>query len=312
MPVADVKTLALGRSQEPLGVEDILALTSKGRGLYDDLLRRVQDPRDDPDLPGLGPNHHFNIRPLDTSLDAETIAAFNDAGHPVTNYILVAVRNLPSPLTAHIAKLHDPYQNFAHTGGKALLCMDNDASRDALFGQKGVGRLYMSDALAETFAREHGADWRDLEAIWRMNVQNQQTRGLVAALFGDRTDPQDFPAGDDSFFALLGSPNGKAVCRMLATYPDMFGRKSISKVRVFPIGSRRVQLNICWFLEKAPSPPTPTPSPAPATPDHPLSRKERRQHHRRLASQQLATSPSTPTRSSRRSHGRNISAASAP
>lgn len=270
----------------------------------------------------------------DIGIGNETSADLRGAGHPLTDYAFIVVCNLPSALTAHIAKLHGPYQNYAHTGGKTLLCIDNDASRDALFGQKGVRRLFMSDALAETCAwgvlglpkttmlnkgdrtdhsvvtKKYGADWRDLEAIWRINVQNQQTRGLVAAICGDRTDPQDFPAGDDKFFALLGSPNGKAACRMLTTYPDMFGRKSISRVRVFPIGSQRAQLNICWFLEKAPSPPTPPP--APATPDRPLSRREARQYRRRLASQQLATSPTTPTRSSRRSHRRNISAASAP
>jgi hypothetical protein len=40
-----------------LDPEKVLVLTDKGRGLYEDLVRRVQDPRDDPELPGLEPNY---------------------------------------------------------------------------------------------------------------------------------------------------------------------------------------------------------------------------------------------------------------
>lgn len=131
----------------------------------------------------------------------------------------------------------------------------------------------------------HGADWRAQEAIWRIVINNEQTQRLIVAICGaGSVDPQEFPAGDDRFFALLGSEHGKAPCRMLSTYPGMFGRKSISGVRVFPDGGLRDRPNLCWFLEQA-APPSPTPAPAlPATPDRPLSRKEARQYKKRLSS----------------------------
>jgi hypothetical protein len=43
----------------PLDPEAILPLANKGRGLYDDLLGRLQDPSGDPDLPGLDPNYRL-------------------------------------------------------------------------------------------------------------------------------------------------------------------------------------------------------------------------------------------------------------
>lgn len=188
-------------------------------------------------------------------------------------------------------------------------------SRDALFREGDADRLFMPGALAETCAwgglgsclpritaalttavtKEYGADWRGLEAVWRLVIINTETRQLILALCGDRTDPQDFSVGDDGFFALLGTENGRAPCRMLASYPGMFGRKHLSKVRVFPRVGSGMGPNICWFLEDAPPPPTP-PSPDPfATPDRPLSHEEARRYKKRVAaSHSSGVSPATP------------------
>lgn len=77
------------------------------------------------------------------------------------------------------------------------------------------------------------------------------------------------PSEDDYFFALLGSENGKGIARMLADFPHFYGRKTITKVRVYP--SSKVGPALCWFLEEVEEvkvPMTPT--------KNPLSRKEKR------------------------------------
>lgn len=44
----------------------------------------------------------------------------------------------------------------------------------------------------------------------------------------------EFAAGSDHFFALLATDNGKGVARMVAAYPEMFGRKIIDRVVIYP------------------------------------------------------------------------------
>ncbi|KAH6842293.1 hypothetical protein B0I37DRAFT_435651, partial [Chaetomium sp. MPI-CAGE-AT-0009] len=302
----------------PLAPEAVLTLANKGRGLYQDLVRRLQHLRPDPALPGLDPNYDLDPSPPEgATVGGGVDVAIGDAGHPLAGY--------PNPKQVvrppRRSRPMSPARRFTRTmpipGAK--LCMSNEAGRDIIFRQGGAGRLFMSDALAESgawVARVHGADWRGLEAIWRLIFDNERTQRLIVAVCGGRTDPQEFPAGDDRLFALLGSEHGKAPCRMLATYPDMFGRKALSRVGMFPDGGPRDRPSLCWFLEEAPPPPPPPPPTRgalapPATPDRPLSRKEARQYKRSLSSHASSASPVTPvtpTRPSRRSHARNLSA----
>lgn len=58
----------------PLAPEAILTLTDKGRGLYENLVRRVQDPRDDPELPGLDPD--YLLKPGTSLLDCLSALGF--------------------------------------------------------------------------------------------------------------------------------------------------------------------------------------------------------------------------------------------
>lgn len=71
-----------------------------------------------------------------------------NVGHPTTNYVYLGIINAPSPLD----RAEPIYQNYIHAEGRALLCTENFARRDVLFGQAGVERLYMSDALASSCA----------------------------------------------------------------------------------------------------------------------------------------------------------------
>jgi hypothetical protein len=82
-------------------------------------------------------------------------------------------------------------------------------------------------------------------------------------------------------FALLGTPNGKGPAWMLATYPEMFGRKVITSA-IVDVSTNKP--NICWVLEELENEPAPPPS-QPATPPS-LSRKGRRQEKKRRERQE--------------------------
>ncbi|KAK3291521.1 uncharacterized protein B0H64DRAFT_469279 [Chaetomium fimeti] len=298
----------------PLAPETVLALAAKGRSLYENLIHRLQHSRSDPALHGLDPNYEIEASHLeDATVGEELDVAIGNAGHPLAGYIFIQIRNNPSAVATPPA---DIYQNYAHAGGKALLWRGGTFVYVGRFGGDlclgCVGLMPTSPGSGLLQPRMHGTDWRGLGAIWRLIISNEQTQRLIGTICGGRLGPQEFLAGDDRFFALLGSEHGKAPCRMLSTYPDMFGRKCISRVGVFPNGGPRDRPSLCWFLEEAPPPPPPPPSPpAPTsttTPDRPLSRKEARQYKKRLASQASSASPVTPTRPSRRSHARNASA----
>lgn len=69
------------------------------------------------------------------------------------------------------------------------------------------GHTHRGSACADhnVVAREHGADWRDLGAIWRINVQNQQTRGREGSL---PPYPPSIP-GNTSSHSQLWLPRGR-------------------------------------------------------------------------------------------------------
>ncbi|KAL6697433.1 hypothetical protein J3F84DRAFT_407087 [Trichoderma pleuroticola] len=123
--------------------------------------------------------------------------------------------------TRHSAE--PPYQHYLHDEGKAILCMNNFARQDQLFGKP--GRLFWSDLMAVYFSQTMTACGRDtngLEAIWRINIVNQDTQNVIMTYCKDKA--VEFGTGDEGFYALLATDHGKGPARMLATYPRMFGR----------------------------------------------------------------------------------------
>ncbi len=65
---------------------------------------------------------------------------------------------------------------------------------------------------------------------------------------------------------------------MLATYPEMFGRRFMAGVRDFKHNNALPDL--CWLLEIPPSKPS---IPRPLTPNRPMSRKEMRKHRKTMS-----------------------------
>ncbi|KAH8893873.1 hypothetical protein GQ53DRAFT_821748 [Thozetella sp. PMI_491] len=254
-----------------------VSLVTKGRTLYGQLVRAIERSSDlDQRLPEIAPNYYTTIEPPSLAcIDVTTEDSLANANHPRDDYVFIEVHNSSFGTSGHSQSM---YQNYVHSGGKALLCMNNFANRDRFYRQP--GQMFWSDLMAVCCSRVmmvHSSNMKHLQAIWRVKIDNQVTQNLIAAICGeDDLAPVDIKAGEDNFFALLGTDHGKGPARMLATYPELFGRRCISQVRVFP---RKGKLpDLCWFLE--PVSLSQTVVPPPAAPDSPMSRKEKRKHRK--------------------------------
>lgn len=93
----------------------------------------------------------------------------------------------------------------------------------------------------------HGGSASSLRRVWRLMIDNDETRDIVSQIQSELNvrpgHTIELQSGNPFFFRLLGSDNGKGVARMLAEYPDKFGRKTIKSVRVHDIPA------LCWELE---------------------------------------------------------------
>ena len=74
--------------------------------------------------------------------------AFEEIGHPVSDYCFVYISNLDHAPTNPSASPEPIAQNYVHVGGKALLCINNFAKRDRLRGRP--ERMFWSDMMANS------------------------------------------------------------------------------------------------------------------------------------------------------------------
>lgn len=73
---------------------------------------------------------------------------------------------------------------------------------------------------------------------------NADTMGVIKRIQADQSLKDGADLGpSEGFWALLATDNGKGLARMLGTYPEYFGRKTIVKVRIW-------SQQLCWFLEE--------------------------------------------------------------
>lgn len=102
------------------------------------------------------------------------------------------------------------------------------------------------------------------------------TKAVISAVC--RGQSVELGPGDDGFYALLATEHGKGPARMLAAYPQMFGRRFMTRVWVFQYGGSCP--SICWILDKLPHP---EPQLPPLPPNRPMSKKEERKYKKMLA-----------------------------
>ncbi|KAH7014755.1 hypothetical protein EDB80DRAFT_678730 [Ilyonectria destructans] len=185
------------------------ALVSKGKELYAQMAREIHQRGDRVQpLPTIAPNYILTLDPpSEISIDAGMIRAIEDAGLPTNDYVFA--------LASNPGNQQHPYQSYVHIHGRAILCTCNYSDRDLFWKQP--GQIFWTDLMAVTFHRvttAYGGDTKGLETIWRLSIDNDAV--------------VDLQAGDDGFFALLGTDHGKGLARMLADYPEMFGRRIIA------------------------------------------------------------------------------------
>ncbi|QPH03757.1 hypothetical protein C2857_000127 [Epichloe festucae Fl1] len=219
----------------------------KGRQLHHDLLEAIRKHGNEfKEFPYHLDRYFFLWDDDDTlALDDCDLAAFHDAEVPTNGYKFCQVRNLDNDQAQGI------YQMYIQKKGEAIVCTDNRSDRDILT----TSRLFFSDLLAIAFQNAvstSGNSSKNLETIWRIWVENLDTRMVINHICPIEGTTRDIDTSDDDFFALLGTVNGKTIPRMLATYPQYFGRRIVTKARVINHRGRQFP-SICWFLKEAPT-----------------------------------------------------------
>lgn len=272
-------------------------LAAKGHRLYDAISEAITNQRSQPRaLPSLHEKYKINIdleRADDKFRDKspQPRTDNNDASYEGYSAHIRKIFSENDTPTEGYANMKikcegcdkgPAYINSIHKSGQALLCIANFSSYDPLRTNNLPGQMWWSDLIAiaiEMTMAETNGDPTTLQKIWRVNVINEKTNCMIDQARNDPstdTKKECFVLTPDSeyFFALLGTDNGAGIARMLATYPHMFGGKTISKVQVYDQGT----VYMCWYLQvfemKEPTPPPPPPE------STTLSRKERRHKNR--------------------------------
>lgn len=151
--------------------EQLQELVIKGKIIYDNAVLSINRDGDTfKQLPDLAPNYKIVLEHSSkASLEGCYETSLKQLGHPVTNCILAVVENT----VKFVPEKEPPYQNYIHADGKAILCMNNLAKNDQLFGRP--HRLFWSDLMAACFSQTmtaYGGGSEGLEAIWRIQIVN--------------------------------------------------------------------------------------------------------------------------------------------
>ncbi|KAK3311633.1 uncharacterized protein B0T15DRAFT_571965, partial [Chaetomium strumarium] len=101
-------------------------------------------------------------------------------GHPISDYALVRVGN--APFTDFDAAA---YENYIHAHGEVVIYTSNFLEWDELRGRP--ERMWWSDIMAgscdEVVTDRYGTSMKGVRAIWRVNIVNPETSGLIASLY---------------------------------------------------------------------------------------------------------------------------------
>lgn len=115
-----------------------------------------------------------------------------------------------------------------------------------IFHSKGAA-LPWSAASFEIYKELPDADPKNLKYIYQVGITNDSTKTIISRAIetGDHTREEEidcikwyvFSDGNDSFRALLGSPNGRGTAHLLADNVGDMGKKRIKEVYVAKAGA---------------------------------------------------------------------------
>ncbi|KAK4220327.1 hypothetical protein QBC37DRAFT_445593 [Rhypophila decipiens] len=147
---------------------------------------------------------------------AATSSSLNQLGH-WGEYRFVELKDADEAVADDVGSI---YESYVLVGGKAIICTSIHKEYD---------RYNQTERMVEEIFRAR-------------RVQSLPT--------------VDVCVGSDDFFALLATQNGKSVARMLGSYPSIFGRRMVSRIRLFPrfdgpkvlLGEKTFP-DLCWFVD---------------------------------------------------------------
>ena len=197
------------------------------------MIERLENNANDVVAANVELNYYLEINPLlEPTVEPEALASENLRLEDWKN---VVVRSIESPPQDRV-----PYSNYFNPIQGSIICSNNDKSQDRNDPDE---RLQWSEVMFQVYqkmTKDSLQSTKELGTIWRSWVVNSSTLYILAEAqwFGtDEGPPRDmgsydeYRTGDRGFFAILGSPNGSGVVRMLSDHCNAF-RKTIISVRV--------------------------------------------------------------------------------
>ena len=169
---------------------------------------------------------------LEPTVDPQALGSENLRLDDWTNVVVRSKESRPEDI--------ETYSNYFNPIHGSIICSNNDKSQDQNDPDE---RLQWSEVMFQVYkkmAKDSLQSTTELRTIWRSWVVNRSTMYILAEAqwFGtDEGPPRDmgtydeYRAGDRGVFAILGSPNGSGVVRMLSDHCNTF-RKTIISVRV--------------------------------------------------------------------------------
>jgi hypothetical protein len=97
---------------------------------------------------------------------------------------------------------------------------------------------YWSDVVFLEWNNQAGNQPENLEYIWRVNVENSDTKAIVEYVLNKRHRPpwiREFLPDEEVGSAIIGSPNGIGVTYFLINHKSKMGRKRVSKIYVYDV-----------------------------------------------------------------------------
>ena len=222
---------------------------SKGRFLFDSLQRRINDP-DALDIVEANIEIHY------------TVDRWEEAGGFGTKALAGALRNenIDNDNWTQLFVKSNGYTDWAYinyisaTQG-SIVCADNDKMHDH---NAPGNRLQWSEIMFQLYQIEGAKqlqELRKIQTIWRFWIVNQNTRAILdeaksCSSSDDKGSFIEYRPGaattNSGFFAILGSPNGSGVVRMLLDHCKAL-RKTIECIRVLK-ESKRMEPPILYFV----------------------------------------------------------------
>jgi hypothetical protein len=201
---------------------------ARGRRLLDRLNQRIQNPStEDAICDPIEVHYKVQVSLPESALGflyCKTINALVDENVSLNDWQLVNIYSAAQNDAAYI----NPIEG-------SIICWSNYKERDTNAPEN---RLQWSEAMFEAYqmlAIRSLQSVKNIRTIWRYWIVNKDTVAIITEGGGQQVENTcytQFRVGESAFYALLGSPNGSGVVRMLTEHAQAFGRKTIESVRV--------------------------------------------------------------------------------